>query len=48
MMKSILTKWLPLAVVVLLIAGAGYLAVADVNVSQTTVEKNIPNDRFYR
>ncbi len=47
-MKSIASKWLPLAVMALLLAAFGYLAVADIPVTQTPMEKTIPNDRFTR
>ena len=47
-MKTIMSKWLPLLVLLLLIGGIGYVAVADVPVQQTTIEKNIPNNRFFQ
>jgi hypothetical protein len=47
-MKSILYKWLPLAALLLLLGVFGYLAVIDMPVAQTAVEKTIPNDRFSR
>ena len=37
-MKSILTKWLPLAFLLLLVAGFCYLAFTDMDVSQSPVE----------
>lgn len=47
-MKSFKTKWLPLLVLFLLLGGFGYIALTDMPVSQTQVEKTIPNDRFFR
>lgn len=47
-MKSIVSKWLPLAAVALVLGLFAYLAVADVPVARTTVEKTIPNDRFFQ
>lgn len=47
-MKSILSKWFPLLILLLLVGGIGYVAVADVPVAQTTIEKNIPNNRFFQ
>ncbi len=47
-MSSIMTKWLPLLVLLLLLGGVGYVAVVDVPVTQTTVEKTIPNNRFFQ
>ena len=47
-MKSVLTKWLPLLVLVLVLSGVGYLAVVDVPIHQSTVEKTIPNSQFYK
>lgn len=47
-MSSIMTKWLPLLVLILLLGGIGYVAVVDVPVTQTTVEKTIPNNRFFQ
>lgn len=43
-----MTKWLPLLVLILLLGGIGYVAVVDVPVTQTTVEKTIPNNRFFQ
>lgn len=45
-MKSILSKWLPLAALLLALGAFGYLALVDIPITQTTVEKTIPNDRF--
>lgn len=45
-MKSILLKWLFLIVMLLIVGAFGYLAVVDVPIAQTPVEKIIPNDRF--
>jgi len=47
-MKFIMTKWLPLLALVLLLGGIGYVAVVDVPVSQTSIEKTIPNNRFFQ
>lgn len=47
-MKSVMTKWLPLLILLLLVGGIAYVAVSDVPVTQTTVEKNIPNNRFFQ
>lgn len=47
-MKSLVSKWLPLAVMALILGAVGYLAVVDVPVSRSSVEKTIPNDRFAR
>jgi len=45
-MKSLVSKWLPLAVMLLVLGAFGYLAVADIPVTRTPVEKTISNDRF--
>lgn len=47
-MKSIMTKWLPLLLLVLVLAGFGYVAVTDIPVTQNAVEKPVSNDRFFR
>lgn len=47
-MKSVMSKWLPLLVLLLLIGGIGYVAVVDIPVSQNAVEKTIPNNRFFQ
>ncbi|HEY8190604.1 MAG TPA: hypothetical protein VIF12_07955 [Micavibrio sp.] len=47
-MRSILYKWLPLAALLLLLGAFGYLAVIDMPITRTPVEKTIPNDRFSR
>lgn len=46
-MKSILSRWLPLAALLLLIGAFGYLTMVDVPIARTPVEKTIPNDRFF-
>jgi hypothetical protein len=48
LMKSIFTKWLPLLLLLLVLAGFGYLAMMDVPVHQSTVEKTIPNSHFFQ
>lgn len=48
MMRSFFVKWLPLAVLLLVLAAFGYLAVVDLPVARAPVEKTIPNDRFAR
>jgi hypothetical protein len=45
-MRSIKKAWLPLLLLVVLVGAFGYIAFTDVPVSQTMVEKTIPNDRF--
>jgi hypothetical protein len=47
-MKSVKKIWLPLLLLCALVGGFGYVAVSDVSVSQTMVEKPIANDRFMR
>ena len=47
-MKSVFTKWLPLLLLLLVLGGFGYLAMMDVPVNQSTVEKTIPNTRFFQ
>lgn len=47
-MKSIMSKWFPLLILLLLVGGIGYVAVADVPVTQDTIEKTIPNNRFFQ
>lgn len=47
-MKSILSKWLLLLVLALMLGGIGYVAIADVPVNQATIEKDIPNNRFFQ
>lgn len=47
-MKSLFTKWLPLLLLLLVLGGFGYLAVVDIPVNQGTVEKTIPNSRFFQ
>lgn len=47
-MKSLASKWLPLAVLVLVLGAFGYLAVVDIPVTRAPVEKTIPSDRLTR
>jgi hypothetical protein len=47
-MKSIMSKWFPLLILLMLLGGIGYVAVSDVPVEQGTIEKTIPNNRFFQ
>jgi hypothetical protein len=47
-MKSLFTKWLPLLLLLMVLGGFGYLAMMDVPVQQSDVEKTIPNSRFFQ
>jgi len=47
-MRSLFTKWLPLLLLLLVLGGFGYLAMVDIPVQQSTVEKTIPNSRFFQ
>ncbi len=47
-MKSVFTKWLPLLLLLLILGGIGYLAMIDVPVQQSVVEKTVPNSRFFQ
>lgn len=47
-MKSFFTKWLSLLLLLMVLGGFGYLAMMDVPVQQSDIEKTIPNSRFFQ